>query len=121
MNRSFIRIASLFAFVALFFAPAAFAQDADFSDEELTAFANAYVDVEDIQARFDEAVAETDDPEQAEAVQAQYQEEINQAIAKNGLETTRYDAVVQAMQEDTEFAQRVLAKVQEVREERMGG
>lgn len=124
MNRSFIRVAALFAFFALLAAPAAFAQDvtsADVNDEELTAFANAYVDVEAIQARYDAEVAATEDPEEAEAIQARYQDEINGAIAGYGIETTRYDALVQSMQTDTEFAQRVRAKVQEVREERMGG
>ncbi len=124
MSRSFLRIAALFTFVALLAAPAAFAQDAttdEVTDDELAAFANAYVDVEAIQAQYDEAAAATEDPEEAQAIQARYQENINTAIAAHGIDNSRYDAIVQTMQSDTEFAQRVLAKVQEVREERMGG
>lgn len=110
--------------MAIVVAPALFAQQVtsqDVTDAELTTFANAYVDVEAIQAEYEQAIAATEDPEEVEALQSRYQEEIDQAIAARGMESARYDGIVRAMQTDTEFAQRVLTKIQEVRDERMGG
>lgn len=115
---------ALFSLFALFAIPATFAQvvsSEDVTDEELTSFANAYVDVEGIQGEYEQAIAATEEAEEVEALRARYQEEINQAIAARGMESDRYDAIVRSMQSDTEFAQRAHEKIQEVRDERMGG
>ena len=122
-GRISLGIAVLFLF-ALFAIPATFAQvvsSEDVTDEELTSFANAYVDVEGIQGEYEQAIAATEEAEEVEALRARYQEEINQAIAARGMESDRYDAIVRSMQSDTEFAQRAHEKIQEVRDERMGG
>lgn len=131
MNRGFTRFLALFVFVALLAAPQAFAQDApapaaqeqqaEFSDEELRAFANAYVDVEELQNAYQPQIEAAEAPEDAEALQQKLQAEVDAKIAERGLDAERYDSIVQASQASPDFSEQVLALIQEVREERMDG
>lgn len=130
MNYQFSRFLPLFALVALLAVPQVYAQDApapapqeqvEYSDEELRAFANAYVDVEDLQANYQPQIEAAEAPEEAEALQQQFQAEVDETIVTHGLNAESYDAIVQATQTDPDFSEQVLALIQEVREERMDG
>ncbi|MFW5973245.1 MAG: hypothetical protein ACOCTG_04570, partial [Bacteroidota bacterium] len=82
MTRLFTRALTLTMFIALLAGPAAFAQEAaptpqavenDFTDDELDAFAEAYVDVEILQAEYQTQFEDVDNPEEAQQIQQQFQ------------------------------------------------
>lgn len=136
MNRILTRTLAIALFVALLGAPAAFAQDTppppppqqeapqveiDFTDDELDSFAEAYVDVEELQARYQAEFGTVDDPEEAQQIQQRFQSEVNQAIEGQGIDAERYDQIIQATQVDPEFTEGVLVRIEEARSERIDG
>lgn len=135
MQRRFAGMIGLFLFAALMTAPVATAQDQDppaaqddapapavvdndFSAEELDAFAEAYVDVEEVQARYLAEHAEIEDPEEAVRIQSEFEQEVAGAVEARGLNAESYDAIVRTSQTDEEFAQALLARIAEARERR---
>jgi hypothetical protein len=127
VQRYFKGFLGMFICAVLFMAPAAFAQDApvtdapDFTVEELEAFAEAYVDVEEVQARFHAEYGEVEDPEEAVRIQEEFEAEVTSAVEARGLEAERYDAIVRTSQTDEEFARGLLARIDEVRQQRVQG
>jgi hypothetical protein len=120
----------LFVLAALFMVPATFAQDEapappavehDFTAEELDAFAEAYVDVEEVQARLQAEHGEVDDPEEAVRVQSEFEQEVAGVVEARGLDADRYDQIVRASQSDQEFAQELLSRIADARQRRAEG
>ncbi len=120
MNRILSRIIALAVFVLLL-APVAMAQDATDPDQTLTAFAQAYVDVEEIQADYQAQIDQTEDVEEAERLRADLDTRIDGAIEARGLTRADYDDIVQRTQADAEFSQRVMALVDQERSNRASG
>jgi hypothetical protein len=133
VQRYFAGMIGLFVCAALFIAPTVYAQDGaqdapapvaaeqNFTAEELDAFAEAYVDVEEVQARFQADHGQIDDPEEAVRVQEEFEREVAEAVEARGLGAERYDEIVRASQTDEEFAQGLLARIDEVRQQRTQG
>lgn len=132
MTRTFSRLMALMLFVALLAAPEALAQqtappaqqpqvEIDFSDDELDSFAEAYVDVEALQAQYQAEFGTVDDPEQAQQIQQRFQTDVLQTIEAQGLDAERYDQIIQATQVDPEFTDDLLARIESVRQDRMDG
>jgi len=110
---------SIFVVLALFAAPVA-AQDmepepvqVELTDEEKEAIATAYVDLQELQAQYREEFADLQDPEEAQQVQQQFQEEQQGIIEDNGISLERYDQAIQATQTDAELRDELLALIEE--------
>jgi hypothetical protein len=129
VQRYISRMIGLFVLAAIFMAPAALAQEQappmpspeEFTAEELDAFAEAYVDVEEVQARFQAEYGEVTDPEEAVRVQQVFQEEVSGAVQARGLDAERYDAIVRTSQVDEDFAQVLLTRINDARQNRVEG
>ncbi len=95
--------------------------DIEVDDEELTAIARAYVNVQNITEQFKDRVNSADDAEAAKALQQEYTEVANAAIADEGVEIDRYDTVIQVASVDEELRQRLLTEIQDLLDEQGGG
>ncbi len=115
---------SIFVVLALFAIPAT-AQDmqpepvdVDLSDEEMEAVAHAYVDLQQLEAQYREEFADLQDPEEAQQVQQQFQQEVEDTVTERGITLELYDQAIQATQTDAELRDELLALIEEVQEER---
>ena len=123
---------SIFVVLALFAVPAT-AQDmepepvdVELTDEEKEAVATAYVDLQQLEAQYREEFADLQDPEEAQQVQQQFQEEQQGIIEDNGISLELYDQAIRATQTDAELRDELLALIEQEQEERgmnmdMGG
>lgn len=129
MTRFLSRGLTLALFAALFAAPVAFAQGTpppapqpqmevttDFTDEELDAFAQAYIDIEAVQMRYQNEYGTIEDPTQAQQVQEQFQTEVFAILDESAIDAQRYEQVIMATQADQEFAQNVLMRIEMLRQ-----
>lgn len=83
-------------------------------DQELTAIAKAYVNVQNITSSFKERVNSAEDAEAAKALQQEYMQVANAAIADEGVEIERYDIVIQVASVDDELRERLLGEIQDI-------
>lgn len=133
MRRTLMRSFSFFVLLAVFMAPVALAQggggqqqppppqqqqqapDVDVSDEELETIAEVYLKLEEVQEKYREDFNETQDPEAAQELQQQLQDEANQVIEDHeGITPDRYDEIIRAAQADPELRDQLLAKIEEL-------
>ncbi len=132
MTKIFSRLMALTLFVALLAAPEALAQqtapptqqppvEIDFTDNELDAFAEAYVDVEALQAQYQSEFGAVDDAEQAQQIQQRFQIDVLQTIENQGIDPETYDQIIRATQVDPEFTEDVLTRIASARQDRMDG
>lgn len=130
MIRPFLQRASILALAASLIVPAALAQtpqpqpeqqapQVDPSDDELEDTAELLVDIEDVQREYQERLRATENPEDAQAIEQEMTEEIDQTIEDfEGLSADRYDEIIRAAQADVELKEKIVALVEEKREER---
>lgn len=91
--------------------------EVDLSEDEKEAVAHAYVSVEMIRAEYQDEFADIEDPDEAQNIQQQFQEEVNEAIEEEGITLELYDQAIQATQTDAELRDDLLARIDEIREE----
>lgn len=128
--RFFAKGLSIFVVLALFAAPVV-AQDmepepveVELTDEEKEAVATTYVDLQELEAQYREEFADLQDPEEAQQVQQQFQEEQQAIVEDNDIELELYDQAIRATQTDAELRDELLALIEEEQEARgmeMGG
>lgn len=133
MRRTLMRSFSFFVVLAVFMAPVALAQggggqqqppppqqqqqapDVDVSDEELETVAEVYLKLEEVQEKYREDFNETQDPEAAQELQQQLQDEANQVIEDHeGITPDRYDEIIRAAQADPELRDQLLAEIEQL-------
>lgn len=134
MTRHLIRGVALALFAALLAAPAAFAQETapppappptdpqpqqqvevDLTDDELDSFAEAYLDIEQLQASYEQQLGAVDDPAQAQEIQQQFNDEAMQTLETSGIGAERYDEIIRAAQTDPELADNIVTRLDEMR------
>lgn len=130
MIRPFLQRASILALAASLIVPAALAQtpqpqpeqqapQVDPSEDELEDTAELLVDIEDVQREYQERLRATENPEDAQAIEQEMREEIDQTIEDfEGLSAERYDEIIRAAQADVELKEKIVALLEETREER---
>lgn len=114
-------------FLAFIFAPTSAAQvdqepppapDIDITDEDIEMVAEAYVMVEDVRQEYTAEFQQTEDPEEAQELQMELQEEINAVIEDmEGLTLEEYDQYIQAAQQDAELRDQLLDAIEEHRDD----
>ena len=92
-------------------APAA--QAVNFSEQQVSQFADSYLDILEIQEEFTARLEQAQEPEQAQQLQQEANEEMIQAIHDNGLDVQEYTELAQAMDTDPELRQQVVELVTE--------
>lgn len=95
---------------AVFAVPAAFAQ-AQFTDSELDAFAEAYTEIETIRAAQADELAIVEDPTEAQDIQERTQTRIDDVLSSAGLSAERYNEILAAIERDPELAEDVMTRV----------
>jgi hypothetical protein len=137
MIRFLSRGLALTLFAALLAAPAALAQATppadqqvpqqqqavpiDFTETELDAFAEVYVEIEDIRAGYQAEYGAVEDPTEAQAIEQRFQNDVMEVISASDIEPERYDQVIMATQMDQDFTESLIERIEAVRMERMGG
>lgn len=88
-------------------------------DEKLEAFAKAYLDVQEINQNLEQALQQVgNDVEEAQSLQQRYGQQMIRAIERRDLEAEEYRNLIQAVNQDEEFRERFVEKLQEIQEER---
>ncbi|SFD79918.1 protein of unknown function [Thiohalospira halophila DSM 15071] len=114
-------ILALLAAGALATAPAAFGQaqqqgqgapNMEMNAETLDSFADAYVEVRDIQSDFADQLGSVEDREKAQSLQREAQEEMVSAVEDAGLSVQEYNQVASQMQNDPELREKVMQRTE---------
>ena len=103
--------------VALMFGAAAMAQDyemeqqqppqIDVSDQQLQQFAEAQMQISEIQQDFSGRLQDVEDPERAHELQVQANEEMTEAVSDAGLDVESFNDIAMAIQNDPELQERL--------------
>ena len=110
-----IALAALLAFAA----PPAVAQQQPaapsetLSEEQLTAFADAALDVQQVRAEFDGQMQAAESPEEAARLQQEAQEEATAAVESRGLTAGQYTAIAEAANQDPTLYATIVELMQE--------
>lgn len=101
--------------LALLLASPAYGQQDDALDQKtVDAFASAMVKVDEIRMVYTPQIENASTPEAANALQAEANELMIQAISGEGLDVPTYNAISQAMQQDDALRERVMKRVQAI-------
>ncbi|MFP4207479.1 MAG: DUF4168 domain-containing protein [Wenzhouxiangella sp.] len=87
--------------------------DIDVSDQQLEQFADAQVSIIEIQQDFSGRLQGVEDPERAQELQAQANDEMTTAVADAGLDVESFNAIAMAIQNDPELQQRLTEMLQD--------
>ncbi|NEZ03838.1 DUF4168 domain-containing protein [Wenzhouxiangella sp. XN201] len=108
--------------VALLFGMAAMAQQGqqqaqpetiDVSDQQLEQFAEAQVEIASIQQDFSARLQEVDDPEKANELQLEANEEMTAAVEEAGLDVESFNQIAMSIQNDPELQQKLTEMLQQ--------
>lgn len=121
MLRSTLHVLGLFVLTALLLVPATRAQETapeepvpvpEVDESELQTVAEVYVEVVQLQNEYQARFQQTEDPQEAQQIRGELQQAINQAIEqKEGITIERYDAIIQAAQQDEDLRNRLLTAI----------
>ncbi|ABI56724.1 DUF4168 domain-containing protein [Alkalilimnicola ehrlichii MLHE-1] len=87
----------------------------DFDDQSLEQFADAYIDITEIQEDYTQRLEGTEDPDQARDLQQQANDEMVEAIENRGLSVPEYSEIATALDTDPELRDELAAMIQERR------
>ncbi len=88
-------------------------QAANFDQQELEQFADAYVKVGEIHTEYSQRLQEVDSTDEAQSLQQEANDEMVEAIRDTGLEVQDYSAIAAALERDPEMRQDVVAMIEE--------
>jgi transcription initiation factor IIF auxiliary subunit len=92
--------------------PAPAVQASDISDKKLEKFADSLGEIMEIREDFTAKLEKTGDPAEAQQLQQQANEKMMNTVADNDLSIEEYNAINQAVQNDPQLRDRVIAMVQ---------
>ncbi|TDY04004.1 DUF4168 domain-containing protein [Thiohalophilus thiocyanatoxydans] len=85
---------------------------ADVDDESLSKFKDAFGDVNSVRESFAGKLEDVEDPEKAQKIQQQAQQEMQGAVEDAGLSVEEYNQIFAAVQQDPELQEEVLGDSQ---------
>ena len=85
------------------------------SDEDLEAFAAAYLEVEDVQQELEAELHAAESNEQAQEIQQRAINEIRDAVEETGMDFESYGMIAQRLQQDPELIERVEETIETMR------
>jgi transcription initiation factor IIF auxiliary subunit len=92
--------------------PAPAIQAADISDKKLEKFADSLGEIMEIREDFTAKLEKTGDPAEAQQLQQQANEKMMSTVEDNDLSIEEYNAINQAVQNDPQLRDKVIAMVQ---------
>ncbi len=95
-------------------------QAASYSDEQLRSYAQAAIQVQQINMAMEQATQNTSDPDELQSVQQQAYADLERVIQENGLTVDEYNAIGSLAQTDEETRNKVTAYFQEAQEQQGG-
>lgn len=94
-------------------------QTIEVDDQALEQFAEAYLDVQEINQELEAELQQVgDDPQKAQQLQQEYSAQMTQAVRDRDLEVQEYRNIINAINADEELRGRFIETLQEVQEER---
>ncbi len=88
---------------------------AQISDRELTAFAKAYTEVQQIRSQYEPTLRKTKDPKEAERLQQTANAKLKKSLDKEGLSVDRYNKIYAAVNANEELRRKALKIVEQER------
>lgn len=88
-------------------------QTIEVSDQQLQQFADAQMEIAGIQQDFSGRLQEVEDPEKAQELQRQANEEMTTAVEDAGLDVESFNQIAMAIQNDPELQQQLTQMLQE--------
>jgi hypothetical protein len=107
-----LAMAGAVALVLAFAPPAAAQMGTQFSDTQISAFAEAARDVGELQQLYDARLQEADSAEQVQQLQEQAQAEMVQAVEASGLTPEEYNQILQAAHQDEQLYTQIVEQMQ---------
>lgn len=117
--------AALIGLLSVCFAPVAQAQQqpsqqgsgqqVKVSDEELRAFAKAYVEFHKLRQRYEPSLSNTKDPAEKEKIQREGNSKVKEAVEKQGLTVESYNRIFAAVNANKELRKKALKLITEER------
>ncbi len=88
----------------------------DFSQQELTAFAKAAIEINEINVAYQEEAAalQESDPQKVQELGEQANAQMHEAIVDQGLDVQQYQQIAMAAQADEQFRQKLMSVMQEI-------
>ncbi len=87
-----------------------------FTQDELEKAAEAYVGILDIREEIQQELSEATDPNAAQKIQMEANEEILKEIEKHGLEVTKYNEIISEAQRNEEVRTQLLELINEIQQ-----
>lgn len=109
-----LAMAGAVALMLAFAPPAAAQMGAQFTDTQISAFAEAARDVGELQQMYDMRLQEAEDAEQVQQLQEQAQAEMVQAVEASGLSPEEYNEILQAAHQDEQLYGQIVEQMQTV-------
>jgi Domain of unknown function (DUF4168) len=97
---------------------AAPAQNAEIGDEELKAFARAYVEVDKIRLAYEPSFRNAQDPQQAQGIQQEATVKMEKAVEEQGLTSESYVKIFNTVKDDPELRGKTIKLIQEEQNKR---
>lgn len=88
------------------------AQQGNYSDQQLQAFAKAVLEVSKVAQAYQPKLAKATQPEQAQKVQMEANTEMVKVVQQQGLQPEQYNQMHQAVQQDEAMLQKVQSYIQ---------
>jgi len=82
-------------------------QDVDVSESQLESFAEARTAITEIQQDYSQRLQNANDPEKANALQQEANEEMISAVQETGLDVESFNTIAMAIQNDPELQQKL--------------
>ncbi len=120
-----VMLAALMGLVSLWLAPKAHTQQppsqpesgqqAKVSDQELKAFAKAYVEYHKVRQRYESSLNTAKDPAEKEKIQKEGNQKAKEAVEKQGLSVEKYNRIFAAINANEELRKKALNLIDEER------
>lgn len=90
-------------------------QGNNITDQELGAFAKAYVEIQEIRLKYEPRLKEVQDPKEIERIQRETDSKAEEAVEQQGLSVESYSRIFAAANGDGELRQRILRLIEKER------
>lgn len=90
--------------------------DEEVTDEEVDEFAEAYLEVEDVQLEFEQELQAAESNQEAQAIRERAIAQIQEAVEDTGMEIETYGMMAQRLHQDPELIEEVQAVIESKRE-----
>lgn len=88
-------------------------QGNDISEEELRAFAKAYMELQEIRLKYEPTLKDAQDPREIEKVQREALSRVEESLERQGLNVESYNRILVAVNRDEQLRKKTLKLIEE--------